>query len=273
MSVKNTFTIGAALLIIYGCTHNPLFDDKPITVGKITGNVMLDTGDNPKSNVFVWLAGFDIGTVTDTNGDFRLNLPSESGQGAGEGYSGEYSLYFYTENCILDSLIIVFANGIFVGDQAIINNDGSLKSPIVLKQLFTLESTIVGPNTLRSVLTSNEDVRFLCLKNTVNHVVHYTGFFVYNSDSTLIKAYKSSGFVTQPELIVHDSSFIMDIYFNPLTLGLPQGTYSVVPYVCLLRTQHLPAGLIDHFSEEAWEFHSAFLRLPFLRTDAVLTVE
>lgn len=89
------------------CTENPLFDDNQMTGNVIKGQVLLKdkTSDH---FAYVWLEGFDLGTMTEKNGGFQLDLSTSK---HGGGLVGQFNLYFYVNNDQLDSATVLIHNG------------------------------------------------------------------------------------------------------------------------------------------------------------------
>lgn len=274
MSEKNRSTIYfLTLCLLASCTSNPFLDDEQIETGKITGEIHLSNGTNPGDMIFVWLNGFEVGTFTKQDGTFQLNLPPETGQGENNGYSGVYPLYFYCENCRLDSIEITFINGMVAEGQRVIESNGALTNRVILDQLFTLETYITTDNTIRSYFTSESDVRIYCKKLIIGHAPHYSGLFLYNRDLSIVMPYVINGFPTQQEAISPEQPLEMSM-INPYDpADLSPGEYYITPYVITSRPQNLPESIIENFSPEAWGFNEKYLHLPFIREESTIIIE
>lgn len=252
------------IVVLSACVRNPFFDDPSISNGTISGIIVLENGSNPADNIFVWLGGFNIGTTSSDDGSFQLELPSESEQGSGGGYDGKYPLYFYSENCVLDSIKVEFVAGNPVKDQLSINDDGVLRQPIILKQIFNITCSYSN-NTFSAVLTADQNTRINCLKKTTNHVTYYSGLYICNHDYSIIRQIESAGFMIQTELIPHNTPLNVNIAVDISDIDLISGTYTFIPFIVLKRESVLPAGIINHFGSEAWEFSTGYLKLPYIR--------
>ena len=64
------------IILTSGCTENPFANkDQRISSRNISGRIYLTDGAKPQG-IFVWLETFNVGTLTDENGVFKLTLPS-----------------------------------------------------------------------------------------------------------------------------------------------------------------------------------------------------
>ena len=74
MKINYTLLV-ITVLTLCTCTKNPFHNNGSVSDHySIKGSVELDDGENPES-LYVWLEIINIGTWTDTTGQFSLSLP------------------------------------------------------------------------------------------------------------------------------------------------------------------------------------------------------
>ena len=288
------------IFIFLSCTHNPFYSGKKIKPSTLSGNIIFS--DNSISeNVVVWLEQLDISCKTDKDGNFELPLPPPEMQGMNLGISGTLKLYFFYSNYEMIIREIQFSQGTIAIDQDHIYNDGIFKTPITLKKLISIKTTIT-PNSL-----SVSDKKHIKVK------VHITSLF----DKTLrIESLRQThsvgvkpihcGLVFEPVEENYDSIFVYDyprswIYFDSLaadngitfeyklipeqyidldsTLRSPSnipGTYNVFPFLRIRQPgkmwNDIPISILNAIGKHHNVFGRDYHLLPMIREDALFTI-
>jgi hypothetical protein len=278
-TIVSIFFLG--LLIFTHCTDNP-FDEGDISGGKreVRGKVVLSEPGGLQ-DVFVWLEGFNIGTRTDEQGNFKLTLPPSSGQNSGGGLDGLFNLYFYLANYKLDTSQVLIRDGEFIYSRADINKNGELKEAKSLTQFLRIK-TEVAPSkvfvnstellgikvTLEAVLVDSVTVVFpgvvggflgaALLRNLETDVV----FFV---EST-------AGATTRDAVVVGPIPASRSLLFTLINDPLPKGKYEVIPYL-LVKHEEIPSQLMESLGNEVEDLSPNYLKIPFKRETPILEIK
>ena len=263
-------------VILSGCTDNPLFSDNKISGGEISGRVELSDG-SMADGVYVWLDGFDIGTYTDTIGDFGLTLPSAAIQGGGGGVSGDRYLYFYVANYILDSSRVVLLDGKLANGQGEINEKGELLRTKRLTKLLHVETT-VSPSTisvrgdyrieleitLQAQLGLQVIAVLLKADNRSESVLPALFIRRTDSDENVRKIVDiGTQYVNHIE-ILDVTPVRLEMAFEIGAGELPPGDYEFIPYI-RIKWNMAPAELINNFGSNVEKYDLDYLNLPFKR--------
>ena len=155
------------LFIIIGCTENPFFKDKPITGNRLSGTVKLQDASDSYYHIYVWLEGYNIGVYADENGFFSIDITSFSQLGVN--HSGNYKIYFYTNNYYLDSAKVVIVNNKIQYGQGDLNDEGELKNTVYLSELLDIDviidNEIIHTDTL-------DTIKFLIILDAIKDTVY-----------------------------------------------------------------------------------------------------
>ncbi|MCG3121539.1 MAG: hypothetical protein ALAOOOJD_04673 [bacterium] len=267
------FLLAANLIYFCGCTSNPFGGDK-ISAGKLTmsGTVRLADQADAK-DIWIWMNGFNLSTVTKANGEFTLSLPPKSAQSGG-GISGIYTVYFYMANYLLDSAQVVVQNGEFVYARGDLTRDGRLAATKSLRRFLEM-STVVSPATVRQnfifrigIATTLRALIDSCTVIFPGSIGDLLGAIFFRNTATgeVIVFQSVPGAVTRDiELIGRMPTDRVTAF----TLGqfvLPPGQYEVIPQI-LVRHQTLPPGLIESMGSNVEATGSSYLKIPFRRTN------
>lgn len=269
----------AAFCIFYGCTSNPFGDDK-ISEEKrnVSGTIKLADQTSAK-DVYVWLAGFNLGAYTDEQGQFQLTLPPKGGQGTPGGVSGVFNLYPYLANYHLDSAVTVIQNGLFVYSRGDINKDGKLAASKVLRRFLRI-STVVSPTVVSKNFSGNigvtvtlealDDSATVIFPRSVGGLLGAVLFKRIGAEEVFVFEF-SPGANTRDITIVGRAPKSRVMLFNLLQVPLPPGQYEVIPYL-LVRHQALPKGLMESLAANVETLGPDYLKLPFRREGGLFEV-
>ncbi|MFQ5823218.1 MAG: hypothetical protein ACE5JB_04105 [bacterium] len=281
-SLASIAAIVIGLSVLSGCTSNPFGDDE-ISGGdrRISGVVQVSQELNPLEGVYVWLESFNIGTKTDEQGNFRIELPPPSSQSTG-GVSGVFNLYFYIANFNLVIKPVAVKDGLFVYSQGGLNQDGEFHSPIFLTQALRIFTEMI-PDTVErdSGRIIRADVRLQAIEDTVTvffptMVGQYFAPLIFEKIGTdtvfVIHGFVFGGFEFGDLLVVDEDSRTRTFVKRLEPGELPVGRYEVIPYL-FLRHDSVPEELISSIGEDVMEIGSNYLEIPFIREGGQFVVE
>ncbi len=286
------------ILIIINCTSNPLGDDEVSTRGqKITGKISLNDNASPE-NIYVWLAGVEVGTFTNAEGQFDLRLPSTAEQ-AGRGISGHFSLYFYVSNYRLDSVSVAIRKGVVQTGQADINDEGEVEIPVVLKKLcavhvsatpsyypYFAESMAIIQEYCHIFTGFEEPFLVLVELTSLTHslVIKYPGTTTGPASIIFLKSIESkepitkiiavsetilsTSLVTQ-ELAKESKSWIGSIQLTADIL--PPGKYEIIPYF-FIEQNNVPKALLNSLYLSTNTPGLDFVNIPMKRSKVFLEI-
>ncbi len=277
------FILCSAAFFAAGCSENPFGGDKnEISTGarEVRGTVQLNDRADPAGAV-VWLENFNLATRADANGNFALLLPPPGAQGAGNGATGLFNLYFYVANYELTAAQVATRNGAFVYAQAGIGPTGNLNHPSFLRKFLRIE-TRVTPGIVRANRLDPIEVMLTlqALADTVSVIFPHT---LRASDwigALIIRSLTSPNvylFRTVPTSDYHEAAFlntsihVRQCTFSLATLPLPPGDYEVIPYF-LIRHDPLPTGLRAALGPNLETPGANYLQIPMRREGGRLQV-
>ncbi len=245
------------ILLIAGCTGNPLFEDDGIVDrNTIRGKVVLSDGASP-FGAYVWLEFLSLGTRVDSSGNFELNLSAASGPASKA--EGPYHLYFFVANYNLDSAVVVFRDGKLLPGKGDVAEDGSLRHTITLRKFLDIEVRVAPP----TIPTNYKDSLFVAvvlqphtgqdsitveLPGLLPEGVAQVLFVHLRDDSVEVMA-------TDRYAITGSSNYHL-VQYHPLTLTLllpwptdryAPGGYRFLPHV-RIHHQPLPKGMLKSLS-------------------------
>jgi hypothetical protein len=279
LDLYNHFIIILIVILVTTCTENSLFDDKMGSSDGMTlrGTLHLDKDPNP-DNIYIWLGILNLGTYSDTGGNFELVLPHPENQPQ-KGVSGDYSLFYYVANYKIDSSKVTLLNGKFVYNKSDINKEGVIRETITLKKLLTINASI-SPSTYPINYSDFIQVN-LFIKNVFEPVLvqifkwqrdnnMFTNAFFKKSEaaSETIIFYRLSTLMREEE-IVGERHWYMTIHTD--SIRLDAGYYEIIPYIKVIQ-EKIPEGLLKSIGEDQVFVDSTYLNLPFKRQNTFLTV-
>ncbi len=275
MKRKKSFALlplaAVALNLIYGCTSNP-FGDNEISEEKrkISGVARLADQSSAKG-IMIWMAGFNISTLTDENGGFEINLPPKASQGPTGGLSGVFNMYFFVANYLLDSAQVVVQNGAFLYGRGDVNKDGKLNAPRSLQRFLRISTALQPPSVEKNfanrigvnvTLEAIIDSATVVFPRSVGGFLGAVIFKRVGSDDLLIYE-PVAGANTRDVVVIGKVSSSRLAVFTLQQLSLQPGQYEVIPYL-LIRHEALPPGLLASLGAVE-SLSSAYLNLPLRR--------
>ncbi len=270
------------LLMCAGCTDNPFESDPTIAASKrrIAGVVRLsDRSDH--SGAYIWMEGFDIGSVTRSDGSFSLTLPPASAQSTPGGNEGVFRIFAFLGNYRLQSVKTAVHDGAFVFPSTEVGEDGHIHEDLFLQELFSITTDLSrssieadSPRTLTVTVT---------LRSSVPPVeVYYPRMvdgvegpmLLHNLGTGEVEIYKST--VTGVE-IVDNIELGPFAYSRSMLLNIPRyklkaGEYEIIPYI-LPRNRVIPNGLLASLGTDISACSGSYVYYPFLRSGGRLRVE
>jgi len=266
----------AVLLLLYvlasSCVENPFFgkNDQPQLKLKVTGTVLMEN-EIDHSDIFVWIEGFDIGTKTDSKGDFKLTLTNpELLSGGALAWNGVFKIYYYVANFKYVVSEVLIKNGEFVFDRYDLTEKGELKDNIKLKPLVKIE-TILWPDIPIYEKSFEQKMRVtINITRMTSEPVTYTSYVGDNGGVMSYFLKRVDGPVGKSYTRLHDyPAFVYnEILTGPLeseieiiSAFLSPGKYIAVPYF-VIKQQNLPTALIKNISEFANTLTLEFLKVP-----------
>lgn len=268
--------LAAGFVILPGCTSNP-FGSNKISEGKraMSGTVRLADQSNSK-DIFVWMNGFKISTLTDENGEFTLNLPSQGGNGK---VSGVFAVYFYMANYALDSAQVVVQNGEFLYSRGDLDKNGHVVSTKSLRRFLEINAE-VAPATVEqdfnfrigvvSRLRALVDSCTVIFPGSVGDLLGAV-FFKNIATGEIVTFQSVPGSHIRDVAIVGRTITERVMAFELSQIILAPGQYEVIPQV-LVRHQALPPGLIESIGPGVEEINPNYLKIPFRRTNGKFEV-
>lgn len=270
----------ALTLLMIGCTDNPFESAPAIAPSKQTvrGTVQLsNTTDH--GGVYVWLEGFDLATVTGSDGSFSLTLPPPAAQGGG-GASGVYRIWTFLGNYNIRSVRAAVQDGMFVYPSTDIGDEGTLRSSLYMQQRFSLTTdlsmTRIEADSPRFINVLVElrapagptDVYFPRMYNGVEGPV-----FLRNLGTGEVKLFSTTvtGIEVDDYVRVADVPYVRSLLLSIPKYALKAGQYEVVPYL-LPHGMVIPPALLNSLGEDVTGLNPSYLSYPFRREGGRLDV-
>jgi hypothetical protein len=113
--------------------ENPFSDDQIKGDNQTIHGKVTAIGAPSSANIYVWLDVIDVGTFTDSNGEFILKLPPKSTLNATGSVTGDFDLYFYTINYSLVKKKLVIRDGSFYYNNGDVDDTGRVKNVSLVK--------------------------------------------------------------------------------------------------------------------------------------------
>ena len=280
MSKKHfsTVLLLAACIFLPQCTRNPIADNKiqPKNL-TVTGSVHLSDATLP-AGVFVWLEGFKLSTMTDSAGQFRLQLPPPQTQPGG-GLSGMFKIYYYVANYKFAVSTLAVVDGSFVYGERAIDKNGRI-GRITLQKLMDIES-VVSPAIFPRDSLGYLDIS-VAFRNPIEPI-DVTAFQLRSSGQLAGVIFKRSGAPDEEaelvltsiwpatETIAQDTDWIMHLFSRDAPLAA--GTFEILPYI-FIEQKDLPVELLQSIGAgyDKWHWHPDYLKIPIKQKTAALVV-
>ncbi len=272
----------SVLLFATACTDNPFESDPTIAATKrrIHGIVRLsDRQDN--SGAYIWMEGFNLGTVSGPDGRFTLTLPLTSEQSTPGGNEGVYRIYAFLGNYEMHNVKTAIHNGTFVFPSTDVDERGNIHDEIFMQELFSISTTLSMKNieadsprvitmdvTLRSS-TPPVEVYFPRMVGTVEGPVllHNLGTGEVEIFHTTVTGVEISDYVS-----VGPVAYSRTMILNIPKYKLRAGEYEVIPYM-LPRDRNIPLQLLNSLGTDINALSNEYVFYPFLREGGRLHVE
>lgn len=248
----------SSLILNHSCTDNPFGQDEISSESQtIRGSVKLQN-DSPE-DVFVWLEGFDMGTYTNTQGNFELRLSSSSRY---SNLTGNFKLYFFVANYNIDTASVVIHNGEVKFSLGDLDENGKLKREIYLTQLLNIE--LVANEAVFDDVIPLRDVGKIFMELTFEATsssvpVEFPGktegplgiIFLQriSPDEEYQKMLYTNSLALENGLAMDNVTSAPRYWtgsFNKRTIELPIGSYRILPY-CIIHQPNVPDELWNHF--------------------------
>lgn len=283
--IKKIFLITIFInnIIFYSCTKNPFEGGENIAPPKrfITGKVELSGDINLRpDSVYIWLKGFNIGTYTDQDGNFKLILPPPATQTSQGGIDGILKLFYYISNFDLAITELVIRNGEFVYSKGEINEKGELNHPKKLVQFLRIETKVepseISIESVDSAIFFTVTYTLTALDDTVT--VSFPSL-VGDIPFPVIFKNKQTGRITilRSFLLGPQDNEIRDVQilprgvpfrrkllvvFTPNTI--PPGEYEIIPYI-IPKHEIIPNDLLVSIGKNILSPSPDYLKLPMKR--------
>lgn len=272
----------SALAFAAACTDNPLESDPTVaaTRRRIHGVVRLSDRQN-HSGAYVWMEGFNIGTVSNTDGSFSLTLPLAEAQGTPGGSSGVYSLYAFLGNYRMQTIKTAVRDGSFVFPGTDVDENGNLRDELFMQELFSITTSLSrGTIEADSLRVLNLEVT---LRSSIPPVEVYFPRMVGSIEGPVLVHNLGTGEVeifhsTITGVEISDNVEIGPVAFTrSMILIIPKytlnaGEYEIIPYM-LPRGQSVPLGLLNSLGTDISALGKSYVFYPLLRNGGRLRVE
>ncbi len=273
--------IAFVVCTIPACTDNPFESDAPVSGShrRLSGSVTLSNqGDH--SGVYLWLEGFGTATRSAEDGRFVLTLPPAISQSTTGGVSGTFNLYAFLGNYRTAVIRTAVKNGAFSLPTESIDENGILRSPMFMQELFSIETILSrdrieadSPRTISMTvrLRSNGETAEVYFPRSLNGVEG--PIVLHNLVTGEARVLKTV--VTGIEITDYVKLGIVP-YTRSLMLIIPAGTlktgrYEILAYILPKRHQ-IPLALLNSLAADASELGPAYVHYPMLRKGGILSV-
>ena len=261
--IKNLIALLCFVLI--GCTSNPFWEDSPSKKLKIEGHVSANEKVSDAS-VFVYIEELNVFTHADSTGYFSidlLNLESEVGN-----FSGSVRVFYYLHNYKIAYSDLFITNGRLTGSQIDFDEHGTLKEPVVLQKLLSLELSTNNVwnrsnlDSLRFTLTltsHDEPVSFLSYVNVLSDPRRYvpSGILLKsNQNDAVYFDENDADLIQRTDLNPNDIlqldykigpegffPFVIDDYISIEQQLVQNGSYLKLPYIFIIQ-ENIPQQIL-----------------------------
>lgn len=284
--VKNvSIVLLISLNFITGCLSNP-FGNEDIDSGKrkIAGQVRLSGGFDP-DGVYVWLEGMNIGTRTDSSGNFTLTLPTPASQNSSGGVSGIFNVFFYMANYNLVTKPVAVRDGSFIYSNGELNSKGEFQSDIFLTRALDIDVALV-PDTaditngllVRTIVTLQAIQREIRVFFPLKVGDYLAPVLFRNKDtgelfvlSSVIAGLEGGPGVDSDHLTIDVRPRVREFVTSIEPKEISLGRYEVIPYL-FVENDAVPDELIESIIANMDEIDADYLKFPIKRTGGDLVV-
>lgn len=276
-----TVYIFSVLLLGTACTDNPFESDPTVAATKrrLHGVVRLSDRED-HSGAYIWMEGFDLGTVSHPDGKFSLTLPLIEAQSTPGGNDGVFRVYAYLGNYRMRTIKTAVQNGTFVFPGTDVDDDGNLKAEVFLQELFSITTNLNRSSieadsprvlSLEVVLRTSVPPVELYFPRMVDVVegpvlLHNLGTGEVEIFRTTITGVEISDYVSiGPVAFTRSMILVIPKY------KLRAGEYEIIPYL-LPRGQMVPLGLLNSLGTDISALGKSYVFYPLLRNGGRLHV-
>lgn len=282
--LKYKIVIFLKILMTFGCTSNPFWDDFNRKDNVLKGQV-ITIGSNFQHPVLVWDDYSMLLKETDSLGFFSLDLNNIYGDL--QSVSGQLKIYFYTLNYNLDSAIVILAGGYLSKNQLDFNQDGVLTKVIELNKKINVEMNSLS-NELNTYDTIRiqynieviEPITIKSYKFSDQYTSNESGLFFSNLETNKSTKYNHSslnedGILIEHQLKYTDYNAKGNYQWNYLipyeNLSLEPGIYTIKPYYVIIDK------FLDRFYPKmdkevySFEYDESYLNIPSdIKADTII---
>ncbi len=275
--VYSLLIIGVVFLV--KCTGNPFWDDDIDSSDKltVTGNVEMNDGSVPE-DIYVWLEGLNVSASTNSSGAFTLDLPAPQLQPGG-GLTGSLKLYFYVGNYEYKTAVLYVTKGYLEYGQGDLDDEGYVKKQIILEKLLDIETTVIPASVqqfdslafIQIILTVRNLATTVYIETIQGSTGTLIGYMFKKTDGPLTEAILNpSSRDPVMNLIIRETTFTGGARAFDLGLIAEPAQYEVFPYIRVIQAG-LPEALITSIDENAHQYHTGYLNIPYRQDTGTLT--
>jgi len=290
--MKKLYSIVLILITVFmytSCTYNPVFPAKKTKQTEISGMVQFNDDMVPEKT-FVWMEGLNLCDYTDENGEFKLTLSPAESQGLDGGISGEFRVYFYHPNYLIDYKKVVLVDGKISRKQQNVDNDGEFKSNIILEKFFSHSIRIqpIEEDEEYDAKTMYDSLRVIVDIKTYSHPVTVKTR-IWNKPFGLTMVLRRSGVLFYSEELDHSYTYLntnsfyyhynvpayqtvqWSEYILPYTeMNFHESSYFIIPYV--FPVQEIPENMLLCMGQRKIELSLEYMDLPLQKNECELFI-
>lgn len=269
-----TMVVAAATL--ENCTDSPLDEKISGQPRQISGFVDIVEEDED-NDTFVWLEGFEIGTRTQEDGSFELEIPNSLSNGLHTGLNGIYHLYFYIANYAIETVEIVIRDGKIVYGEGGLTDLGDLREPVKMRKILNVRTIVEpksvqrsyrGPMNVMVTLQAPQDTIEVIYPKSVGGLLGAILILEKSTQNVFIDIPDVGAEFRDLETVGPEpKSRRMVFSINGAdfrALDLLPGDYKVIPYFLVVH-DNLPQALLETIGPNVEELNESFLRIPYIR--------
>ena len=236
-------------IMIYGCTSNPFWQDKPTRLVTIRGKVFLENRET-EVPVYVFIEKLGIGGYTDLDHQFNIEI---NGLETSDGnFSGEVKVFYFIHNYKIQYSRLAFSNGQLSSNQTDFDSDGNLISPVILTKLVKLDIYVnngwkrQSQDRLQLNLNINvkdSDLQIISTLSNYDESKNPSGIFFYKSreecyyDQDNIDLYQLNN-------LPSNSSHNWIYFIEADDIDAPDGVYFIRPWFFIIQ-EEVPDNLYE----------------------------
>lgn len=273
-----TFILVFSIFFILSC-ENPFGDDEIKGENRTISGTVKAQNSESVSGVYVWLEQIDVGTFTNSKGEFALTLPPKAAINNSGQVNGSYKVYFYAINYHFQTREIIFQNGAVLYGQGDINKDGSLSQNVNLLKIFNVV-TELSPDeidgsdnqklSIVSRITANSDSVTINIPNGSSILLGGVFFKNVNTQKIYISRLESGKDLPYLDTVSKKEK-LWSFHPNVRVLNLPAGFYEVIPHIYPYFPE-IPSEIYYSMGLTPYEMNENYLKLLFNLKKTILRV-